>query len=321
MTDFGEIKPVEIRDIWPNESTDFTPWLADNIDRLGQALGMELEVQEREADVGDFSLDIRAKDLGTGRTVVIENQLTQTDHDHLGKLLTYAGGFDAGVLVWIAKELRDEHRKALEWLNDHTGVDIDCFGVVLEVIRIDNSKPAFNFKTVVFPNEWQKDKGGGRTAASPKVEAYRSYFQELIDELRTKYKFTNAKAGQPQNWYSFSSGVRGVIFSNSFAQGGKIRAEVYIDLQDKDQNKNLFDRLFKQKAEIESEFGVPLAWERLDDRRASRIAAYREGSIDDPVETRAENMQWSIKNLLRLKDVLLPRAKAILEKAQELAHE
>ncbi len=117
MKDFGEIKLVDIRDIWPNEATDFTPWLVDNIDRLGQALGMEIEVQEREADVGDFSLDIMAKDLGTGRTVVIENQLTETDHDHLGKLLTYAGGFDAGVLVWIAKKLRDEHRKALEWLN------------------------------------------------------------------------------------------------------------------------------------------------------------------------------------------------------------
>jgi hypothetical protein len=317
MTDFGEIKPVDIRDIWPNEATDFTPWLIDNIDRLGQALGMEIEVQEREADVGDFSLDIMAKDLGTGRTVVIENQLTETDHDHLGKLLTYAGGFDAGVLVWIAKELRDEHRKALEWLNEQTGPDVDCFGVVIEVIRIDNSKPAFNFKPVVFPNEWQKEKGGSRPVASAKGEAYRAYFQSLIDELRTKHKFTNARVGQPNNWYSFSSGLRGVILSNSFAQGGKVRAEFYIDLQDKDQNKNLFDRLLEQRVEIEKEYGVVFTWERLDDRRASRIAVYREGSIDDPAETQTELLQWSIKNLLRLKQVLLPKAKAILGKTQE----
>jgi hypothetical protein len=314
MTDFGEIKPVDIRNIWPNEATDFTPWLVDNIDRLGRALGMEIEVQDREADVGDFSLDILAKDLGTGRTVVIENQLTQTDHDHLGKLLTYAGGFDAGVLVWIAKELRDEHRQALEWLNEQTRPDVDFFGVVLEVIRIDDSKPAFNFKPVVFPNEWQKDKGGGRRppGASVKGEAYRAYFQRLIDELRTKYKFTGAKAGQPQSWYSFSSGVRGVIFSNSFAQGGKVRAEVYIDLQDKDQNKKLFDSLLEQKAEIEKEYGIGLAWERLDDKRASRIAAYREGSIDASAEMQVELMQWSIENMLRLKKVILPKAKAIL---------
>ena len=313
MTDFGEIKPVDIRDIWPNEATDFTPWLVDNIERLGRALGMELEVREHEADVGDFSLDIMAKDLGTGRTVVIENQLTETDHDHLGKLLTYAGGFDAGVLVWIAKELRDEHRKALEWLNEQTGPDIDCFGVVIEVIRIDESKPAFNFKPVVFPNEWQKDKGGGRDVASPKAEAYREYFQSLIDELRTKHKFTGAKVGQPQNWYSFSSGVRGIIFSNSFAQGGKVRAEVYIDLQDKDRNKRLLDRLWAQQSVIEKEFGGSLSWERLDDRRASRIAVYREGSIDAPATTRDELREWSIENLLKMKRLLLPKVRALLD--------
>ena len=313
MTDFGEIKPVDIRDIWPNEATDFTPWLVEDIDHLGQALGMEIEVEEREADVGGFSLDIRAKDLGTGRTIIIENQLTETDHDHLGKLLTYAGGFDAGVLVWIAKELRDEHRKALEWLNDNTGPDIDCFGVVIEVIRIDNSRPAFNFKPVVFPNEWQKNKGGNRHPASRKGEAYRAYFQTLIDELRTKHKFTGAKVGQPQNWYSFASGVSGVIFSNSFAQGGKVRAELYIDLQDKDQNKKVFECLQEQRETIEKEYGSALTWERLDDRRACRIAAYRDGTIDDSPETQRQVMQWSIENLLRLKKVLLPKAKGVVD--------
>jgi hypothetical protein len=317
MTDFGEIKPVDIREVWPNEATDFTPWLVENIDCLGQALGMEIEVEEREADVGDFSLDIRARDLGTGRTIIIENQLTETDHDHLGKLLTYAGGFDAGVLVWIAGQLRDEHRKALEWLNENTGADIDCFGVVIEVIRIDSSKPAFSFRPVVFPNEWQKGEGGNRRTASPKGEAYRAYFQSLIDELRTKHKFTGAKVGQPQNWYSFSSGVRGVIFSNSFAQGGKVRAELYIDLRDKDRNKKVFDRLHEQREAIETEYGTALTWERLDDRRASRIAAYRNGSIDDPPETQTQLMQWSIDNLLRLRKVLLPKAKEVVAGIEE----
>jgi hypothetical protein len=316
MTEFGEIKSVNVRQIWPNEQTDFTPWLFDNIDKLGQALGMDLEAQEREADVGEFSLDIRAKDLGTGRTVIIENQLTETDHDHLGKLLTYAGGFDARVLVWIAKELRDEHRKALEWLNEHTGSDVDCFGVVIEVIRIDDSRPAFNFKPVVFPNEWKKGKTEPPGVTSPKAEAYRQYFQGLIDELRTKYKFTGAKVGQPQNWYSFSSGVPGLVFSNSFAQGAKVRAEMYIDLGDKDRNKKLFDRLFADKTAIEREYGGSLAWERIDNKRASRIAVYRGGSIDDSIETRAEIQQWSVDNLLKLRKVLLPRAKALLDEDQ-----
>jgi hypothetical protein len=210
----------------------------------------------------------------------------------------------------------DEHRKALEWLNERTGPDVDCFGVVIEVIRIDDSKPAFNFKPVVFPNEWQKDKGGRRPVASAKGEAYRAYFQDLIDELRTKHKFTGAKVGQPMNWYSFSSGLRGIIFSNSFAQGGKVRAEFYIDLQDKDRNKNLFDALLAQKDTIEKEYGGALTWERLDDRRASRIAAYRDGSIEAPAETRTELLRWSIEHLLRLKKVVLPKAKAILSSTE-----
>ncbi|MBI4708357.1 MAG: DUF4268 domain-containing protein [Candidatus Omnitrophica bacterium] len=312
MTDFGELKSVDVREIWNNEATDFTPWLVDNIDKLGEALGMELEVREREADVGDFSLDILAKDLGSGRAVIIENQLEATDHDHLGKLLTYAGGFDAGVLVWIATDLRDEHRQALEWLNEHTGRDIDCFGVVIEVIKIDNSKPAYHFKPVVFPNEWQKDWNRGTTTKSPKAEAYRNYFQALIDELRTKHKFTGAKIGQPQNWYSFSSGVPGIIFSNVFVQGGKIRAEVYIDFQDKEKNKILFDKLHQNKEVIEQDFGNELSWERLDDRRASRIGIYRDGSIDLSSETLDELRKWSIEKLLHLKKIMLPRIESLM---------
>lgn len=312
MTDFGEIRSVDIRDVWPHEATDFTPWLVENIDQLGQALGMELEVLGREADVGDFSLDILAKDLGTARTVVIENQLTDTDHDHLGKLMTYAGGLDAGVLVWIAKALRDEHRQALEWLNEHTGPDVDCFGVAIEVIRIDDSKPAFNFKLVVFPNEWQKGKSGSRPVASAKGEAYRAYFQGLIDELRTKHKFTGARVGQPQNWYSFSCGVGGITLGNVFTQDSRVRAEVYIDLQDKDRNKELFDRLLQQRDAIERDYGAGLTWERLEDRRASRIAAYHQGTIEAPAETLDALQRWSVENLLKLRAVVVPRAKALL---------
>lgn len=315
MSNFGELKRVPLRDIWPHEATDFTPWLASNIEALGDALGLELELTEREASVGDFSLDLLAKDLGTSRTVIIENQLTQTDHDHLGKLLTYAAGFNAATVIWVSNIVRDEHRQALEWLNQRTDTETQFFAVVVEVLKIDDSKPAFNFKPVVFPNEWQKSKKQ-KTAAniSSKGEKYRAYYQALIDELREKHKFTGARVGQPQNWYSFSSGIQGVLYSAVFAQGGKTRAEIYIDQGDQEKNKTIFDVLKAREQEITANYGSPLEWERLDDKRASRIAIYRDGVIESSDSELEEIRKWHIDNLLKIKKVFTPEVQQALRK-------
>src|SRR5258708_38743796 len=131
--------------MWPKEAGNFTPWLADHLTALGEALGIELELPAREAPVGDFSLDILARDLGRNRPVIIENQLQPTDHDHLGKMLTYAAGDDASVVAWIAQEMREEHRQTLDWLNQHTDETIDFFCVILQVFKNDDSRPPLPF--------------------------------------------------------------------------------------------------------------------------------------------------------------------------------
>jgi hypothetical protein len=299
---FGELTKVELREIWPNEASDFTPWLGDNIDKLGDVLGIQMELVQQEASVGDFSLDLLARNLNDQRPVIIENQLTKTDHDHLGKLITYAAGFGASVVIWIADSIREEHRQALEWLNQRTDSDTQFFGVVPEVLRIDDSNPAFVFKPVVFPNEWQKSKKSKTTPSTSSTgESYRTYFQLLIDSLREDHRFTGARIGQPQSWYSFTSGVKGILFSASFARGGIVRTEIYIDCGERERNKTIFDQLLLRKNILESKFGQQLEWERLDEKQASRVAIYRDGAIDCS-DSELENIRaWHVASLLNFK--------------------
>jgi hypothetical protein len=309
---FGVLKRVDLRRLWPHEALDFTAWLAENIAFLGEALGMDLELKGREAPVGQFSLDLLAHDLGSDRAVIIENQLAPTNHDHLGKLLTYAAGHDAAVAVWVAPEFRDEHRQALDWLNQRTDVNTEFFGVVIEALQIDESRPAPNFRLVAAPNDWRKANIGtdGREP-SVKGEAYRAFFQRLVDRLREQHNFTGARKAQPVGWYSFSSGTSGVSYGFVFG-GSRARAEIYIDRGEGQWNKWLFDELYAQRDGIEDEFGGPLEWQRLDTKRASRIAIYRMGSIEDPPEVLQEIEDWAVDRLLRFKAVLGPRLSGLV---------
>jgi len=301
----GRLQRVDPRVMWKHEAHDFTPWLAEHIDMLAEILGMELEVVDREADVGDFSVYILARDLGRDRLVVIENQLEPTDHSHLGQLITYAAGLEASVVIWVSYEFREEHRQALDWLNRSDGANAEYFGVVIELIQVDDSKPAVNFRLIASPNDWsrQSKRSQGIDEVSGKRHSYQEYFQQLIDELREVHRFTNAKAGQPQNWYSFSSGIRGFTYGMSFAQSRELRTEVYIDLNDRSKNESVFDALATSKDAIEKEFGEPLRWERLDNRRACRVACYTPGSIEDSAEQQEQNRKWAVERLLRFKKV------------------
>ena len=319
MMNLGNIQQVSLREVWPNEARDFTPWLAENIDKLGNALGLDLEVQSAEAPVGSFSLDILARDLGGNRPVIIENQLEPTNHDHLGKLLTYAAGYDAYAIVWLTREFRDEHRQALDWLNQRTGENTEFFGVVVEAWRIDDSRPEPHFNPVVKPNDWQKQsfssvqQGGGTGDTTEKKERYRQFFQDLVDTMRENHQFTNAKKAQQFNWFNFSTGSTAIRYRVSFANDKMARVELYIDRPDREWNKRLFDQLLERQEAVETALGESLEWERLDSGKASRLAILRPGSIDDDLETLEDVQQWMVEHLLNFKRVFGPHL-------MELAH-
>ena len=304
------IDKVDLRSVWENEAIDFTPWLGENLTALGEALGLDLELKAQEAPVGGFSLDVLAHEPNTNRPVIIENQLETTDHDHLGKLITYASGYDANVVVWITREFKDEHRQALDWLNQRSGEDTEFFGVVLEVWKIDDSRPAPHFRVVSAPNDWHKSNVKIRTSGepSPQQERYREFFQNLIDTLREEHSFTGARKAQPMSWYSFSAGhAQRVRYGANFHREGA-RVEVYIDNGNHDWNKEIFDQLSDRREEIQSAFqgGFEWNWDRLDARRASRISVERSGSINDDQKTLDEIHEWMVKNLLEFKRVFGP---------------
>lgn len=303
--ELGNLKTVEIRNLWKSEPGDFTPWLAKNIERLSKILGKDLEVIKTEYAVGDFSADIVANDLNTSRTVVIENQFGTSDHKHLGQILLYCAGIKASCMVWIAETFKDEHRQAIEWLNTNTINEIEFYAIELEVIQIDDSKPVPLFKIVESPN---KNIASGIPVSNNGItdtqELYQKYFQSLIDELREKHRFTNARVGQPQNWYSFASEQSRVFkYGTSFAANDRVRTEIYIDMGDQNKNKELFDKLFEKKDELEKEFGNVLTWERLDDKRSCRICNYIDGSISADTTQIEEIKNWAIENMLKFKKV------------------
>src|SRR3989339_1963783 len=154
----GKLKKVELREAWKHEASNFTQWLAqeENLALLGDEIGFDIKLLQTEAAVGSFSVDILAEEENTGRKIIIENQLEVTNHDHLGKIITYASGYDAEIIIWIVEDVRDEHQKAIEWLNEHTDENINFFLIKIELWQIEGSNPAPKFEIIVAPNEWAK---------------------------------------------------------------------------------------------------------------------------------------------------------------------
>lgn len=205
----------DLREVWPNEAKDFTPWLAkeENLSLLGEAIGIDMELTEKESAVGDFNVDILASEQDTGRKIIIENQLEDTNHDHLGKIITYASGKNAGVIIWIVKKARDEHRQAIEWLNLHTDDEAAFFLIEIELWQIGTSNYAPKFNIVERPNDWTrsiKKLDSLKPGEALKLEFWQA-FNNYASQNAEFMKVFKPRKAQTWHWYDLSVGIGGVV--------------------------------------------------------------------------------------------------------------
>ena len=267
----GRLEEVDIRKLWSHEQYDFSNWLSEdeNINLLNDVLGLTLVNIEKEVFVGAYRCDLVAKDETSGQNVIIENQLEASNHDHLGKIVTYASGLDANVIVWIVKEAREEHRSAIEWLNNNTNKNLNFFLIEIHAYRIGNSLYAPKFEIVEKPNDFIKN----AKIQTGSEELNKSQSERLV--FWTKFNDVVSERGKPFNlrkattdhWYNVAIGVSGVLVEITLVnKEGCVGIALYI-IDDKE----LFDYLNEKKIEIESKLGFELDWQRLDGKKASRI--------------------------------------------------
>lgn len=283
----SRLAEVDPREVWAHEAHNFTPWLLENESHLAEVLGIELELTANEHRVGSFSLDLVGEDHTHDCPLIVENQLATTDHSHLGQLITYAAGTGAATVVWMATRFQEEHRQALDYLNEISGDEARFFGVEIAVVRIDDSLPAPLFRLAAKPNDWRAEVASATKAAKRtggRGPLYLRFWHAFMEEAeRRGVPWYRPRKPQPQNWmdlhYFAPSG--GVRLSVSFARGGRLRAELYIDTGDLEVNSAIFEALHEHRLTIEAAFGEPLAWHELPNRRASRLAWYGEGEIVD----------------------------------------
>lgn len=308
----GILERVELRNIWQSESSDFTPWLArpENLAQLGQTIGMELELEAQEKNVGPFRADLLCKDTATENWVLIENQLEATDHKHLGQLLTYAAGLKAVSIVWVAAQFTEEHRATLDWLNLITDEQFQFFGLEVELWKIGDSPAAPKFNVVSKPNDWSRSV----TQAARRIENESlsdtkinqlEYWTAFAEFLRSSHSPIRPQKPYPQHWMNFSVGRSGVLLGATLNKPEKrIGVELYLS----DENaKTYFKLLSQDKAEIEVALEFPLIWMALPERRACRLLYNMENA--DPLDQQRwpEYRQWMKEKLEKLNRVFRPR--------------
>lgn len=299
----GKLTEVDVRDLWKHEQYDFSNWLAkeENIKLLDDEIGLTLMDINKEVYIGSYRCDLVAKDETTGQIVIIENQLEATNHDHLGKIITYAAGLDAKTIIWIVKEAREEHKAAIEWLNNNSSEEIGFFLIELHAYKINDSLPAPMFKVVEKPNNFTKtskqnysDKELNRSQNERLM-----FWEEFNTVIVSKGKPFSVRKPTTDHWYDVAIGTSEAHLAiNLVNKENKIVLELYIL-----DNKKLFDHLYEDKEKIENTLQMNFSWERLDGKKASRIKHDVLGLDFSDHSNYPQLMDECIEKILKMRDV------------------
>lgn len=297
----GKIKRVtDLRSVWHHEAKDFSKWLAqeNNLMQLSEAIGVDIVLEELESSVGSFNVDLYAIEEGTDRRIIIENQLEDTNHGHLGKLITYASGKGAEVIVWIVKRARDEHRQAIEWLNQNTGVKIGFFLVEIELWQIDDSAIAPKFNVVERPNDWAKQMKNVDSLSDTK-QLQLNFWQQLSETIKSTEMYANEfspRKAQPQHWYDLSVGSSSYHVGLTVnTQKNRLGAEIYIP-----DDKEKFAMFKLHSKEIEEIVGSKLEWREAT--KATRIITLQSYNISDENQW-TQAIEWLLHKAILFKQI------------------
>ena len=317
------IEYVDVHKKWRYEDRDFTPWLAENLDMLSDALGgVKLKRVQTEAPVGPFSCDIVAKEVGSNVKVAIENQLEWSDHTHLGQLLTYAAGLDARIAVWVAPDFQYEHAEALHRLNKWTRDERKFYGVKVMVLNTGNAlEPRLD--PVVTPDGWNKDITQPRGTVDPRKQQFNVFFQPLVDRLLRDGFTDRAIKKFGSNDRQFASRLdAGIGYRASLEGNNDAWVTLHIQAEDKELTKRVFDELMKNKRTIEARIpDQEWDWRRKNQFTFSSISLRRDGSIDDPPEKLEKTRAWMLEMLPRLKDMFDQPAASMLKEMRSNSDE
>ena len=303
----GKLSRVPLREVWPHEAYDFTTWLQTNIDVLSAATGLELQNVEREQAAGTFNIDLVAEDAA-GSKIIIENQLGRSDHDHLGKVLTYLAAMNARAAVWIVADPRQEHVAAVSWLNDSSSGDFYLLKV--EAVRIGDSPAAPLLTRIVGPSAETKAVSQKNREFSERYDLRERWWVNLLERPGANLH-RHITPGR-YSWIGLSSGVRGINFNYAVRQHDS-QAEVYIDrgADSDEENRHIFDQLFARRAQIEDRFGGTLKWEALEGKRACRISSGVEGGYKTDPEEWDEIQDVLVSRMNSLVDAIKPELRGL----------